>query len=133
MKKFLIILISLSLVGCKSEEEEYQAVMPEEQMVQIMKDFMLLEATFNTRLIRMSDKDERMESYSEEILEKHGVSKEDFDASYEYYVYHPVEFESMMQLVFEELNKMETEAAKYRKRPLQDSTEVEEEVIQEEK
>ena len=74
---------------------------------------MLLEATYNTQLVREKDKTERMRKYSQEVFEHHNVTQEEFDVSYEYYIKNPEEFEAMLELVFEELNKMETEAAKY--------------------
>ena len=92
-------------------------------MVQVIKDLMLLEATYNTQLIRVKDKNERMVKYTEEIFNKHNISEEDFDSSYDYYIKNPSEFEAMLELVFEELNKMETEAAKYNEKKVEgDST-----------
>jgi len=79
----------------------------------ILKDMVLLEATFNTRLIRFDDRNVRMAHYNVEILSKHGISKEKFDRSFEYYSSDSDEFESILELVFEELNKLETEASKY--------------------
>ena len=115
MKKgslFLVIFI-LFLSSCESERKKPEDLIPKNEMVLILKDIVLLEATHNTRLIRFKDKNERMDRYSLEILNKHGVSKEIFDRSFEYYSSDSYEFESMLELVFEELNKLETEASKY--------------------
>lgn len=115
MKKgslFLVIFI-LFLSSCELEKKKPEDLIAKNEMVLILKDMVLLEATYNTRLIRFDDKNERMTNYSIEILNKFGVSKEKFDSSFEYYSSDSYEFESMLELVFEELNKLETEASKY--------------------
>ena len=115
MRSFSFLLISLLLLAssCSESKDKPKDLIQKEKMSLILKDMVLLEATFNTRLIRLEDKDERMIKYNEEILNKHQVSKQAFDDSYEYYLDHKEDFEDIMELVFEELNKMETEASKY--------------------
>ena len=108
--------------SCQLEKDSSSELIEKEEMVLLLKDMMLLEATYNTRLIKLTDKKERMIQYSDEILEKHAVSKESFDDSYEYYLDHSEEFEEILELVFEELNKMETEAHKYNAKELNKDT-----------
>ena len=52
-----------------------------------------------------------MLKYSKEIFDKHQVTEERFDRSYDYYINNSEEFELVLELVFEELNKMETQSA----------------------
>ena len=123
---FLLILLSISS-ACESINTQADNLLSKEEMVPILRDMMLLEATYNTRLIRLDDKEERMERFSFEILDKYNVTKEDFDASYEYYVSNSEEFEGVLELVFEELSKMETEAAGLNEKEIQnDSTLIQE-------
>jgi hypothetical protein len=120
-----ILLISIALFSCKSGTDKPDNLIEEKEMVMILTDMTLLEATYNTRLIRVSDKKELMIKYSEEILRKHQVSKERFDLSYEYYIDEPEKFEAILELIFEELNKLETEASKYNEMDIEnDSTKV---------
>jgi hypothetical protein len=91
-------------------KQKKEDVLPPEKMALILNDFMLLEATYNTKLIRVDNKDELMLRYSNEIFDHYEISKEKFDLSYEYYTQHTEEFEAVLELVFEELNKMETES-----------------------
>ena len=109
----LLILLFLFASSCSGSKEKPKDLIQKEKMSLILKDMVLLEATFNTRLIRLDDKDDRMIKYNEEILNEHQVSKQTFDESYDYYLDHEEDFEDIMELVFEELNKMETEASKY--------------------
>lgn len=115
MRSFSFILITFILFAsaCESSKDKPKDLIPKEKMSLILTDMVLLEATYNTRLIRLTDKDEKMIKYNEEILNQHQVSKEAFDNSYEYYLDHEEDFEAIMELVFEELNKMETETSKF--------------------
>lgn len=113
-KIFFVFLISLSFFyACEIGNEEPKDLIPKEKMSLILKDFMLLEATYNTKLIRVENKNELMHTFSDEILANYGVSKEAFDNSYEYYVGNEHDFEDIIELVFEELNKMETKSSNF--------------------
>ena len=128
--RIFIFLIILSIgFSCNNKNKKPDTLIQKNEMSLILTDLTMLEATYNTRLIRVSDKTERMLKYSEEVLDRHNVSKENFDVSYEYYMDNPEEFEMIMELVFEELNKLETEASKYNEKELEtklenDSTKV---------
>ncbi len=115
MIRKVVVFIIIAVVGfaCESDNKTPENLIQKNEMALILTDMMLLEATYNTRLIRVSDKTERMLKYSEEIINHHNVTKESFDISYEYYMDHPEDFEMIMEQVFEELNKLETEASKY--------------------
>jgi len=113
MRIFIFLIIISIGFSCNNQNKKPDMLIQQTEMSLILTDLTLLEATYNTRLIRIADKTERMLKYSEEILDRHNVSKENFDISYEYYMDHPEEFEVIMELVFEELNKLETEASKY--------------------
>lgn len=109
-----IFFISISLLSaCENSIKKPDNLIPEEEMALILADVMLLEATYNTKLIRVENKNELMRKFSAEILANHDVTKEAFDASYEYYVEEPEDFENILELVFEELNKMETESSDF--------------------
>ena len=121
-KSFIILLLLLIGFSCSNGDKNKDLLIPKEKMALILTDLMLLEATYNSQLIRLNDKDERMLKYSDEILKHHDVSKEAFDYSYEYYMDDTEEFEATFELVFEELNKLETESLKFQKALKNDST-----------
>lgn len=126
MRKGIIIFLLISFFGiaCESNKNKPENLIQKKEMALILTDLMLLEATYNTRLIRVPDKRDRMVKYSKEIVDHHMVSKESFDASYEYYMDHPEDFEAILELVFEELNKLETEASEYNEVELEEDVEI---------
>ena len=121
-KSFIILLLLLIGFSCSNGDKNKDLLIPKEKMALILTDLMLLEATYNSQLIRLNDNVERMLKYSDEILKHHDVSKEAFDYSYEYYMDDTEEFEATFELVFEELNKLETESLKFQKALKNDST-----------
>ena len=125
MKLSALIILFFIFMGtsCSNRNKAEEMLIPKEKMALVITDFMLLEATYNMQLIRLDDKDERMIKYSDEILKHHDISRESFDYSYEYYMDHSSEFEATLELVFEELNKLETESLKFQQKALEnDST-----------
>lgn len=110
---FVLLFFILFFSSCNDAGMAPEDLIPPQEMAYIIKDMVLLEATYNTRLIRVKNKSELMKNYSSEILNEHSITKENFDSSYDYYVEHSEEFEEILELVFEELNKMETETSKF--------------------
>lgn len=122
IQALILLFISLIITSCDQSKEAPEDLIPKEKMAHILKDMMLLEATYNTKLIRLENKDELMRSYSDEILQHYNVKEEVFDRSYDYYSSDSDEFEAVYELVFEELTKMETEANAIPSKALKDST-----------
>lgn len=111
-KKYLVLIIlSIVIVSCNNTNDPPKNLIPHDKMALIITDLTLLEATYNTKLIRIDNKKELMQKYSNEIFEKHQVTEDTFDKSYDYYINNSEEFELILELVFEELNKMETQSA----------------------
>lgn len=110
-KHLILIILSIVIASCKNANEPPKDLIPKEEMALIVADLTLLEATYNTKLIRVENKKELMLKYSKEIFDKHQVTEERFDRSYDYYINNSEEFELVLELVFEELNKMETQSA----------------------
>ena len=70
-----------------------------------------------------STEHERVKKYSQEVFDHHNTTKEEFDISYDYYLKSPEELEALLELVFEEFNKLESEASKYNaEKEISDST-----------
>jgi hypothetical protein len=56
----------------------------------------------------LSAKDSILKIYYPQILQKHGVSKVDFDSTLAVYSRHPLEFDSIYAGVFREIAKIDT-------------------------
>lgn len=90
MKKFLIPLFVI-IISCKSKEVKIpDNVIPQETMVSILKDVHLSEAMIiNKKIIDKELKNQILASYKNDILEKHDITMEVYDSSYNFYVRNP--------------------------------------------
>lgn len=85
------------------------SVLTEEKMAAVMVDVHLLEAALNTRAY---SKDPVMMSKihpDSDILKKHGVSKQLYDESFDFYSRNPILLAEVYQLVLNDLSKMQAE------------------------
>ena len=110
---FILVLFVSLISACGDSNKAPEDLIPLKEMSLIIKDMTLLEATYNTKLIRVKNKTELMKKFGSEILNEHSVTVEQFDLSYEYYVNNSEKMEELLELVFEELNKMETQSSKF--------------------
>jgi hypothetical protein len=96
-------------VSCETSEEIPDHILSEEKMTSVIVDTQLLEATYNSRLLSVADRKDRMKRYYAEIFEHHGITKESFIESYNYYEDHPEKLELIYDSVFEKLEALLTE------------------------
>ena len=109
MRLWAGILIAL-LMACSSAESEEQApadLISMDSFSEIMVDVQLLEATFNQKFWREDDPNRKKAEFYQQIFEKHGVSKEHFELSYEYYSQRPEEMMLVYEYVINELSQRE--------------------------
>ena len=78
-------------------------------MIPILVDIQILESTYNTRLIHVEDRHEKMERYYQEIFEKHHTTIDLFNESYTYYEENPEQLEVIYDQVLEDLEVLQTE------------------------
>jgi len=108
--KFIIITFLLLIqLSCDNSEVKPGNIIPEDNMVLILIDVQILEATYNTRLIHEEDRNDRMERYYQEIFEKHQTSLDIFNESYTYYEKNPEILDLIYEQVLEKLEAMQTE------------------------
>ena len=119
MKYAFIFLTFLSLIqiSCDNSNKRSESIILEDSMVSILVDIQVLEATYNTRLIHLEDRNEKMESYYQEIFEKHQTNADQFNESYTYYEENPEILEAIYDRVLENLEALQTEEeSKYSKK-----------------
>ena len=119
MKYAFIFLTILSLiqVSCDNSTKRSENIILEDSMVSILVDIQVLEATYNTRLIHLEDRNEKMERYYQEIFEKHETNVDLFNESYTYYEENPEILEAIYDQVLEKLEALQTEEeTKYSKK-----------------
>jgi len=108
MQKILIGFIALSLlffVGCDNAEKNYKPVINEEQMVDLLVEIHLADATLNRAVNRGKINNSQVKGYYKEILEAHNITRAQFDSLYNYYSKDFDRFEKLYDDVILELQK----------------------------
>jgi hypothetical protein len=108
---FIITLTSLAFFSCsKPTIEKPEILVHEDQMIDMLVDIHLAEATFNTRRHRDSlvMKSSSADFYYS-ILKKHQVADSVFEQSFVFYASQPRKFEKMYRQAMNKLNEMEQE------------------------
>ncbi|MBI5541329.1 MAG: DUF4296 domain-containing protein [Bacteroidia bacterium] len=82
-------------------------VLSKNKMAALMVDVQLMEAAMNTNIMKTEFSPATPPNTN--ILKKHGISKKQFDESFEYYAQHPELFAEIYQLVLDDLSKMQAE------------------------
>ncbi len=113
--RHLPILFAVLLFSCTEDEKNTQLpedVLSKAEMVEVMVDVQLLEATFNQRLLREDDPMVKMAVYYNQIFEKHGVEREKFVNSHRYWTARPEEMLEIYHEVINRLTRLEEEINK---------------------
>ena len=126
MKKyFSIIFISLLLTGCYSNQST-EVDIPEEDppigfdtMSDILVDMHLAQSSIKQMQVKRKDIEGKAELYHSLIFKKHGVSKEDFELSMEYYNYRSEELKLLYEEVITKLSLMDSEIKSLQKDTVQ--------------
>ena len=111
LSKILIVLIIFVTVSCDAPPfEKPENLIKKNQMIEIMVDIHLAEATFTNR--RYEDtwvKNSSQANFYYSILEKYQVPDSVFEKSFVYYASFPKDFEKMYRQVMNKLNETEQE------------------------
>lgn len=105
MKRMLLILCVLFLFGCNSKEPIPEDILKADRMTPVMVDLM-----YYQEMLRMQamEKDSASAVYQQvlkpEVLKKHGVTSEDFERSYEFYLSDVEHFDEMWRSVVDTLS-----------------------------
>ncbi|MCD6354909.1 MAG: DUF4296 domain-containing protein [Prolixibacteraceae bacterium] len=111
MKKhfFVLIVAALAILSCDKELiERPENLIKEKQMIEMMADMHLAEATFNGR--RYKDNTVKKSSSSDfyySVLKKYEVADSVFEKSFVYYASNPKNFEKMYRKVMNILSEKE--------------------------
>lgn len=110
MKSLIMVVLFFFASGCDFKENKPEVLLSQEQMVDLMIDIQLLEATYNSRMVRLDDRKPRMDRYYEEIFSKHQTTRAIFDSSYTFYEKDTEILAEIYEQTFEALEKMEAES-----------------------
>lgn len=101
------------IASCSGEKKEKIPgdVIPEKEMTQLLTDLHLVEGYISSGFARDSA-DQKLLNYYHTVFKKYGVTEEQFQKSFEFYLRHPKLLDGVYQDVLEEMSKEEAEAAK---------------------
>ena len=107
---FLVLLAVLFCGSCQtSDGEDVPPPLNQEQFIPVLLDMQILEATYKQRVVQRANKDSLMSHNYAFIFNKHGITRDQFEESYNYWTKRPEE----MRLIYEEIDRliieMETE------------------------
>ncbi len=112
MKKYFSIFCILFLSSCSSIQDRPSipsTVLTQEKMAKLLVDVHLLEASLN---INTYSKDQIILNTihpDSDVLKKNGVTKKQYEESFEFYSRNPLLFAEVYQFVLNDLSKMQAE------------------------
>jgi hypothetical protein len=78
--------------------------MSRENVAAVLADMHLADAGLQLRALSPDSLKRSLAGYDQFIFEKHQISKEDFEASFDYYLSIPMQMDTVLTLVVDELN-----------------------------
>jgi hypothetical protein len=113
MKRLLPLFLFCALFSCTPIEDKRVSipadVLPEEKMAQVMVDIHLLEAALNVGTYAKDNMTMQNIRPSSDILKKNGVTKPEYDRSFDFYSRNPKLLAEVYNLVLNDLSKMQAE------------------------
>ena len=109
IKKSSIILVCFFFFACSQGPEVKipDTVLSKEKMAEVMLDIQLYESSMSISLFK--EENVLLEIPKTNILKKHGLTKKQFDESFEFYSQHPEMFSEVYTIVLNNLSRMQAE------------------------
>ena len=112
MKRFILLLsvlfIGLSCSDNKEEEQIPENVLDNAKFTSVMIDVQLIEG-MHAQGVEITSTAGGVDGAYEKVFEKHGITKEEFQASFSYYQEHPDKMEMIYEQVLDSLSKLDAE------------------------
>ena len=116
MRNSLLFFLFLSFILCSCYQEsidnmniDESRVIPPEKMEPLLTDLFLVEGAVSYMADKGTPIDGYSKKYFEEVLEKHDVTRKEFEESIKYYTYHIQKLDKIFENVIVNLSKLETE------------------------
>lgn len=110
MKIRLLFLLAIVFGSCQEASPPEPADgLGKEKFIDVMIDVQLSEAMRTQRGVRERNEGVDAPELYQSVFEKHGITKEKFLISYNYYKAHPAEMELVYEAVLDSLSKLEVE------------------------
>lgn len=118
---FILCFIFLFAAGCQDTAPPPPPgnALDEKQFVEVMVDVHLVEAALNQQFVRVNDTTRTSYRYYSQVFDKHGISRTEFDSTFNYYLRHPKLMNKIYKQVHDSLKALaidlEENEEKYRK------------------
>jgi hypothetical protein len=112
MKRFPILIIIISLLfiqACSKQKTETKRYLGEEAMIDLLVDIHLTESAVLIKQNEGIRSDSLSLEFYGKLFDKHGVSRDRYERSLEYYVQYPEKMEKMYEEVYKRLSSMQAE------------------------
>lgn len=106
MYKLLASITLLMILSCGQKEVKIPShIIPEDKMVEVIKDIQLLEAAHKDMGLFGLEKQNVIDTSYVIIFNKHEIKASEFDSSHNFYTQYPKLYEQLMDKVEHELSK----------------------------
>jgi hypothetical protein len=80
-------------------------LIPRDRFVQVMADVQVIEARINHEMVVDQRTDGPAQRYYDDLYAEHGISKEQYARTYQWYTEHPLQMKALYEDVLTELGK----------------------------
>ncbi len=116
MKKlFFLFLVAFSLFACTQKDDRPSNILDKEKMTAVLVDVELLEAVVKQKLLDRKYPKQNMPIYYRQVMEKNGITYQQFRNSFDWWENHPQEFHDIYVEVNKRLEKMKEEIPEEKK------------------
>lgn len=111
IRKTIFIFTCLFLLACAEQKKEGipSDILSKQKIADVMLDMHLLEAAMSLNTYRPDIIKNGDPAASFDVFDKHKITKDQYNESFEYYAQHPELLNEVYQIVLENLSKMQAE------------------------
>jgi hypothetical protein len=114
MRNSIILILLVILIGCRGNDQENKIqppnhLIPRDEMISILVDIHLVEASFKTNPVRKEDPYTYSSVYYESVFKKYSITRKDFEENLKYYQQDIKDFDKMYEEVITRLSKLQSD------------------------
>jgi hypothetical protein len=99
----------MAACGSTQQDSKPKDLLSDEVFIAVLTDVQLLEATYKQKILREEDPNAVMPGYYKQVFDKHGVSQDDFEDTFSWWMKRPEEMLEVYNEVIDQLTKLEKE------------------------
>jgi hypothetical protein len=103
--RWLLASVLVMLLACDQKEQTPEGLLDREKFKEVLLEAQLLEARYNHEVVVEHKQEVPMKQYYEQVFEKHGTDREQFQRTFEYYTARPEELKAIYEEIMVELGR----------------------------